>query len=505
MSRRLGILGVILLALFLVLAGQSAYLQYWRAPALDASVLNPRVGAASRLAPRGEILAANGKVLAESIAAPGNYEFPWRRVYPLGSLTAGVVGFNSNYYGTWGLEAKYSSLMTAHQQTPESAAQLLAPTTSADSITLTLQPSLQQVAKTALAGRDGAVVALNPTNGNVLAMYSNPTYNPNLITAGTYAAEKKAWSEYTTPDPHRFEPLDNVATQETFPPGSTSKIVTTAATVKYQPLLLTMAFPSNVCITLPNGNPLQPLCNDGYTSCGGTVAVMLPESCDPGYALLGLALGGTDLADQARLFGYDHANPLDLPSYMKTTSFFPTAKTLNNNLPFLAYSAIGQGNVRTTALQNALVASAIADHGVIMTPHLLATITNAQGVTVSQYQPKPWQTPLDPSEAAQIVPLMEDVVTEGTAAYVGFLPADDVAAKTGTAQTGGRPELTDDWMIAFAPATHPVVAIAVIVPFQTVFTTGAIAAGPVMKCMIEAALALHNGLPVANTATTCPS
>jgi peptidoglycan glycosyltransferase len=229
---------------------------------------------------------------------------------------------------------------------------------------------------------------------------------------------------------------------------------------------------------------------------------MLPESCDPGYALLGLDIGAPDLVGRAKAFGYDQTNPIDLPGVVN--SYIPSAKSFRFALPQLAYSAIGQENVRVTALQNALVAAGVADHGTVMTPHFLYQIVGPEGQIVKTYQPHPWLKPLTKSQAAQIVPLMENVVKAGTATQVGFPAIDDVAAKTGTAQTGTAVEHTDDWMIAFAPASHPVIALAVIVPFQNPSTTGAEVAGPVMKCMIEGAIAMSKGLPAAGTSTTCP-
>ncbi len=485
--------------LFLVLAAQTAYVTYWRAGALNASPQNPRVSSAGQKETRGDILAANGTVLAHSVAS-GDSTYPWRRVYPLGALTAGVVGFSSNYYGNWGLEAQYNSTLIAHRQPAQSWIQLLSPQSAADSITLTLEPKLQQIARTALAGRDGAVVALDPHNGNILAMYSNPTFDPNEITATGYPAEALAWKRYTQPDPHGIEPLNLVATQETFPPGSTFKVVTTAAVTKFAPALLNKFYPVEACTSLPTSN--LPLCNDGGQPCGGKIAVMLPASCDPGYANVGLDVGGAAMSAQANQFGFNTTPPLDLPGVVR--SYFPAAKTFILDQPQLAYSAIGQENVRATALQNALDAAAIANHGVIMAPHLLSTIQSPEGPTLYQYKPTVWRTPLTRAQAGSIVPLMQNVVKFGTA-YGIFNPADDVAAKTGTAQTGNSLHNTDDWMIAFAPASDPVVAVAVVVPYQMISATGAEVAGPVMKCVIEGALALHDGLPATNTPTTCPS
>jgi peptidoglycan glycosyltransferase len=230
---------------------------------------------------------------------------------------------------------------------------------------------------------------------------------------------------------------------------------------------------------------------------------MLPASCDPGYALLGLALGAQDLTAEANAFGFNEVPPIDLPGVVP--SFFPAESNLAANPPFLAYSAIGQEDVSATALENALVAAGIANGGTIMTPHILDYVSGADGQVLSRFKDSAWKQPLTQTQAAQIVPLMEDVVKYGTAAGI-FLAADDVAAKTGTAQVGNNlTNDTDDWMIAFAPATNPVVAVAVSVPYQAFNVTGAIIAGPIMKCVIEAALAMKAGLPATGTATTCPT
>ena len=498
MSRRLGYLGALMILLFAVIIGQSVYLQFFHAEALNQSPLNPRQQSAGQHSPRGVIEAADGEILAQSVKS-GNSLYPWMREYPLGSLTAGVVGWVSNSHGDWGLEAQYSSDLIAHKQPPKSLAQVLAPVTAADSIQLTLEPALQRVAAKALHGEDGAVVALDPRTGAVLAMYSNPTYNPNPMSSPNVATEDATWAAINKNNAHHFPPLGMIATQQSFPPGSTMKVVTTASVVVNKPQLLFKSYPRLVCTPLPNTNKV--LCNDGLTSCGGLISIMLPVSCDPGYGLVGLDLGGTDLSATANSFGYNQSIPIDLPGV--ATSYFPSAATLKYDQPQVAYSAIGQENVRATALQNALVAAAIANGGTTMTPHFLSQIISPSGKVVSTYKPAAWLNPMTPTQAQQIVPLMQNVVRFGTAAYVGFLPQDDVAAKTGTAQTGNSAHNTDDWMIAFAPATHPVVAVAVIVPYQNISTTGAEAAGPVMKCVIEGALALNEGLPASGTATTC--
>jgi len=499
-SRRLRILATIILLLFVVIVAQSANIQFFRAPALIASPDNPRNLNPSGQFARGEILAANGAVLAYSAKQSSPY-FPYRRVYPDGSLTSGVVGYSSPFYGVYGIEEEYNGLLAAHPQPPQSFEQLLAPTSAADSVTLTIQPALQQVARTALKGIDGAAVAIDPKTGAVLVMYSNPNYNPVPLTSPNINVDTAARHLYLKLDSNGFAPLGLVATQQTFPPGSTFKVITTAAAVVSKPADLTKSFNSDrgACTTLPDSNLL--LCNSGGQACGGDVAAMLPPSCDPGFALLGIDLGADFMFKAATSFGYDATPPLDLPNTV--ASYFPTAASFSNNIPGLAYSSIGQENVRASALQDALVAAAVGNGGIEMTPHLMSFITAPDGKILERYKDSVWKTPLTPTQAQVIVPLMEQVVTGGTASGVGFPAQFDVAAKTGTAQTGNVKKNTDDWLIAFAPATNPTIAIAVVVPFQPTANFGATVAGPIVKCLVEGFFAMQAGKNPSVAATGC--
>ena len=508
MSRRISILATIILLLFAVVVSQAANIQFFRAPALNASANNPRNLNTSGTFPRGEIIAADGTVLAESVKENVPL-IPYRRVYPDGSLTSGVVGFSSHWYGNWALEDEYNQYLTAHQQPPQSFEQLLAPTSAADSVVLTLHPALQRIARANFKGKDGAAVVIVPKTGAILALYSNPTYNPIPLTSPSDRIAKTAWNRYLTRDSDGFEPLGLVATQQTFPPGSTFKVITTAAAVAYKPADVFKVFTPNRmggrCTTLPQST--RELCNSGYVPCGGTIAAMLPVSCDPGYALLGLDLGADIMFKAATSFGFNSIPPIDLPTTAggAVASYFPSAGSFSNDLPALAYSSIGQKNVRASALQDALVAAAIGNGGVEMTPHLMSYIASPSGTILKHYKNSVWKTPLTTSQAAQIVPLMRSVVTQGTASGVGFLAQDDVACKTGTAQTGNQKMQTDDWLICFAPATNPTVAVAVVVPFQPTAFFGAPVAGPILKCLLEGALAIQSHLPATGTATTCSS
>jgi peptidoglycan glycosyltransferase len=274
-------------------------------------------------------------------------------------------------------------------------------------------------------------------------------------------------------------------------------VVTSAAVYDHQPALAKVNYPEPLpptspvagCISVPQ-TPL-PLCNYHHELCGGTIQQTLPASCNTAFAQMGMSLK-TSLNTEAEAFGFNKQVPLDLTDV--GVSNFPTAAELVNNAPLQAYSAFGQGtSVSTdiaTTLQMALVAAGIANRGVIMTPHVMQQIRDSQGNLVETYKPTPWVTATNPLTTAAVTSLMQAVVTSGTAKGV-FPPQENVAAKTGTAETSGAfgQPLTNDWMIAFAPANDPRVAVAVSVPNQVPSSTGAEISGPPTAAILSAALA----------------
>jgi peptidoglycan glycosyltransferase len=219
------------------------------------------------------------------------------------------------------------------------------------------------------------------------------------------------------------------------------------------------------------------------------MVTMLPESCDPGYGALGLQLQGK-LTQQAELFGYNAVPPIDLPNVV--ASQFPAASKISGqNQAFAAYSAIGQFDVQATALQNAMVAATIANGGLEMVPHVMSQVRQSDGTVAKTYTPTVYQRPVSAQTTAQVTSLMQGVAINGTAAGVGFPPNLNVAVKTGTAQTSqtAPPDSSNvDWMIGFAPANNPQIAVAVVVPQQNKASDGAGVAGPIMLKMLEAAV-----------------
>jgi peptidoglycan glycosyltransferase len=498
MGRRIRWLGVIMVACLGLVVVQLVNIQLVRAKALQTSPYNPRVSVLRDVNPRGTIYAADGTVLAESVPTPATvnrqeYPYDYVRQYPQGPLFAGITGYDSAlFYGTSGIEEYYDSYLSAQPQSAQTLSQLLfrekEPETT-DSVTLTVQPTLQQEVETALTtlppgeNKDGAVVVLQPSTGNVLAMVSNPTFDPNAMVSPSLSTEQLAYYTYTQKDHEDQIPLRPVATGQIFAPGSTMKVVTSTAAYNLKPELAGFNFPVAPCVKFSDSN--VPLCDESGP-CGGTMTEMLPFSCDPGYAELGVQLGVDTMTKQAELFGFNNVPPIDLPDV--TASVFPDLP--QNSQAFLGQSSIGQYNVAETALQNAMVAAGIANGGQLMTPHLMSSIHNAQGDTVTTYTPHVASTVSSAQTAQQVTSLMQGVVASGTADGVGFPAYLCAAVKTGTAQnqTTSTSSVNTDWMIGFAPANHPQVAVAVVVPQQYVGSDGASVAGPIMKAVLEAAV-----------------
>jgi penicillin-binding protein A len=505
MGRRIRWLGVIMVLCFLLVVVQLVNIQLVKGKSLQESANNPRNASKAYVNPRGEILAADNSVLAESVPTPAamkkTYRYDYQRQYPQGDLYAGITGYDSAlYYGKAGIELEYDSYLGPHQQSAQTLSQVLfreKEATTTDNVTLTVEPALQQEAwnaLTATAGNnDGAVVVLDPSTGAVLAMVSKPTFDPNGLVSPSLPAEELAHYAYTQKDPEGFFPLRPLATGESFFPGSTMKVVTSTAVYNLDPSLENFNYPQAPCQKFTDSNKL--LCNDGSTPsnsdpCGGTMVQMLPASCDPGYGELGIQLGVANLREQAELFGINSYPPIDLPNDTQQPVGGVVASKLQSipadSQAYQAYSAIGQETVQDTALQNAMVAAGIANGGVIMKPHLMSSIDDSLGLSVKTYTPTAMPRTASAEAAQAVTALMESVPISGTADKVGFPSYLCAAVKTGTAQTGLS--VNHDWMIGFAPANDPKIAVAVVVPFQQISSDGASIAGPIVKDIMEAAL-----------------
>jgi peptidoglycan glycosyltransferase len=502
MERRIRRLGIFMLLCFFALFLQLNNIQVLKANSLANSPNNPRILTAERSQTRGSILSSDGTVLASSVLAPKGSIDKYQRKYNPNTATlfAQIIGFDSDIYGNYrGIEAEYNSFLTPHTPPAKTLRDLLTNRTEVDNVTLTVNENLQLQVAEALdedaPGVNGAAaVVYNPTNGAIEAMYSNPSFNPNPLVSQNSKVQNLAWAAYLN---QPGNPLVAGTYDLTYPPGSSFKVVTTSAVLEHRPDLALMTYPSVSSVTLPNtGNPPQVLTNYHGGQCGGNLEELLIMSCDADFASIGQLLGAQALVTQAQDYGFNQQIPLDVPADTVATSNFGTVADFADDVPGLMKSAIGQENVTASALQMALVAGTVANGGVEMVPHLMEQIRDSQGNLVETYQPKEWMQPISPQTAATLTTFMKGVVTSGTAApsatFSGFPASWDVAAKTGTAQTGSfgpNPQYTDDWLIAFAPVGNTKVAIAVVLPNQPGSATGAAYSGPIVRQILGDVLA----------------
>lgn len=494
MDKQIRRLGAALLVLLLVLLAQIDYVQVFAANSISANPANARRQQIAQYdVDRGAILADDGStVLAVSRKSTGVLRY--QRRYPNGPLYADVTGYYSSIYGRSGLERAYDSYLAgdAPELVPQTLADLILgrPKLGASIIT-TIDPNVQRAAERALQGLPGAVVAIEPSTGNVLALYANPTFDPNRLAAPDEATVHAAWRRLNA-DPSK--PLVSRADAELFPPGSTFKLVTASAALQngYGPDSL---WPNPHVLDLPNTT--HTLQNFGNEHCLGgvsriTLADALRVSCNVVFGEIGLALGADELAAQARAFGFapDTSSgnvPFDIPFQ---TGVFPDPSYFEQRLPAVALSAIGQDNVTANPMQMALVAAAIANGGVEMRPRLVTETRDPNGQIVKTYGPQVYSRPLTAENAGLLTQMMVGVVESGTGT-AAQIPGVKVAGKTGTAQHGqGLPPHA--WFVSFAPADSPQVAVAVIVldggSLGSEATGGRVAA-PIAKAVMEAVLA----------------
>jgi len=492
-ERQIRRLGVGLLALFLALFVQINYLQVFAADRIENDPANAfRQLKAEYSVDRGSILASDGRtVLASSRKSSGTLKY--QRRYPQGERYADVTGFYSFVYSRTKLEAAYNDWLSgdAPELLPQTLTDLvLGRDKRGATIVTTIDPQLQAVAEQQLGTQPGAVVAMEPSTGDVLAMVTNPSYDPNALASQDGKDVRRAWDQLNA---DQDKPLLSRASDELFPPGSTFKLVTAAAALEdgFGP---NSSWDNPPVLDLPQTTAT--LSNFGGEHClGGAARISLEQalevSCNVVFGEVGLKLGPQALADEARKFGFvpqagDDSVPFDIGW---SPGVFPDATAFSSEDPRLALSAIGQQDVQANPLQMALVASAIANHGTLMRPRLVSEIRDPSGRVLETFDPERYSQPLSPANAQALTQMMELVVSSGTGT-AAQIPGITVAGKTGTAEHGeGEPPHA--WFTCFAPAQDPQIAVAVIVlnggNLGSEATGGQVAA-PIAKAVLEAAL-----------------
>ncbi|HTO00926.1 MAG TPA: penicillin-binding transpeptidase domain-containing protein [Microthrixaceae bacterium] len=498
MNRQIKILGIVIMVCYSALFIKLNQIQVFDASKLNDQPKNTRQQIRDFNSPRGEIVTSDGIVVANSKETKGGLRY--QRVYPGGDLYAHITGYFSFRLGSTGVERVYNAELTGRTTSLQlhELSGIFADRSSEGDVILTVDSRIQQAAKDALGDLEGAVVAVEPQTGAILGMYSNPSFDPNVISSneGSEAADVKKFL-----DAIEAKPLRSRAYQERYFPGSTFKVVTAAAGLESGKVTETEPdFPAVTSYTPPGTS--HSISNFDGSTCGGTLFKILEKSCNSSFAQMGAeVLGPPPLIKSAEAAGFNSPVPIDLTGPVQ--SVFPTdfgdiirrpegKAPVYENTALLAQAAIGQNDVSSTPLQMAMIAAGVANGGSIMVPHVMSEIRARDGDLVSTFDKGEWRRFVTAKDAEILRRAMLGVVTDGTASSLK-IPGVDVGGKTGTAQLGTVIPKSHAWIISFAgpPGGQASVAVAVIV--QNVDgesgSTGGRVAGPIAKKVLEAALA----------------
>ncbi|MFP5282233.1 MAG: peptidoglycan D,D-transpeptidase FtsI family protein [Actinomycetes bacterium] len=478
MNRPIRRVAFVALMMFALLLANGTYLIVFQQESLMSSPQNRRVRDAQFAQDRGSILAAGQTEIART--RPADDRFGYQRSYPADELYTPITGYFSYDRGSTGLEATYDSQLAGTDDAlfvRRVIDQLTNRAPQGASVQTTIVPEVQRAATQALGRAKGAVVALDPQTGAVLAMVSRPSFDPNKVADHDIEAAGKAY-ERLAKDPGR--PLTNRAAREIYPPGSTFKLVTAAAALENGAKPDTkVEAPER--LRLPGTETFLPNALD----CGGkeiTITRALQVSCNTAFANLGLDLGEDKLRDQAAKFGFDARHLSDLSG---VASKFPDS--LDDAQ--LALSSIGQFDVAASPLQMAMVAAAIANDGALMEPYVVSQVQAPDLKPLQTHKPEMLTRAMTPENARLLQQMMVATVNDGTARNAAIAGVE-VGGKTGTAQSDPKRK-PFAWFTSFAPVDDPQIAVAVIIEDADVprnDIAGGRLAAPIARAVMEAAL-----------------
>lgn len=464
---------VVLAVMFAALLFNATWISVARTDALNADPRNRRVRDAEFSQDRGAILVGN-EPIAETRSGDGR--FPFERHYPDPETWSSVTGWYSYDYARAELEQSWNDELagTSSSQALSRIIDLLSgQSRQGATLRTTLHPGAQSAAVQALGNQQGAAIAMNYETGEILALVSTPTYDPNRLATTDLAAQREAWAELID-DPN--EPLKNRAIREVFPPGSTFKLVTAAAALEAGMSPETM-LDAPQSLQLPGSTHTM----GNSTNCGGTSVSLqqaLETSCNTAFGGLGMDLGADQLQEMAEAFGFNASPGIDMSS---ANARFPTELDEAQT----ALSSIGQFDVAATPLQMLMVTAAIANDGRSMTPHVVKEVVSSDLRPLTTVSPTTHSQPISRQTAAQMQQMMEGVVNNGTgrpAAIDGLT----IGGKTGTAQWA-TDEAPYAWFVGYAE--EPKVAVAVFVQSADVERndiSGGRVAAPVFRAIVEA-------------------
>lgn len=483
MNKPIRNLYLVVVAMFALLLGYTSWWTVFNDEPLRTSAQNTRDQIRAERVPRGKIVAADGTVLARSVGkkSRSTSDRIYERRYPKGAAYVAPVGISDASLGQSGLEKSQNEWLSGKAVKLATAVdRLIQGDQRGDDVHVTLEPAVQQAAIDGLAGRPGAVVAMDPTTGRILAMASVPGYDPNkAIEDPSYRGTLKDAAE------------TNRTTQGAYPPGSTFKVVTAAAALdsgKYTPDTIVDGSNGQVF----SGTPLNNF--SGEDPGEVSLRYALTHSINTAFGNVAEDLGAKTMQRYMSRFGFGKELPLDYPhSQMRPSGsrvgnrFVPAT----NRQVDIARMGIGQDKLQVTPLQMAMVTSAVANNGVLMKPELVDKIVDADGRVQKETKPDELGRVMKASSARELQSMMGDVVNEGSGTAFA-LEGIQSGGKTGTAELGNPADgINDLWFIGFAPLENPKVAVAVVVE-RTPGQGGAVAA-PIAKRVMQAALATESG------------
>lgn len=472
--RRVSIVAMLMIGALLV---NCTYLITFQQNALNDNPQNRRTRDAEFAQDRGSILVGDTQI---AFSRPSKDQFKYQRVYSDPELYAHVTGWYSYDRARSGLEASYNTELAGTDDSlfvRRMVDMVTGRTPKGASVETTINAAAQKAAADGLGARKGAVVAINPKTGAILALVSHPSYDPNQIASHDIGAADDA---YTRLAKASGRPLSNRASGEIYPPGSTFKLVTAAAALE-SGMEPSTQVDSPARYRLPNTQ--TSLTNE--TNCGGSQVTLdraLQVSCNTAFAGVGNRLGADALRAQAQKFGFGSRPLTDLPAAASTFPGDPDpAQT--------ALSAIGQYDVAATPLQMAMVAAGIANDGVVMQPYLVSEVRAPNLTTISRHRANELGRAMSASNARKLQQMMVNVVNQGTGTNAR-IAGTEVGGKTGTAQSDpNRPPYA--WFVSMAPANDAEVAVAVFVEDANIPRSdiaGGRVAAPIAKAVMEAVL-----------------
>jgi peptidoglycan glycosyltransferase len=457
-NKQLKRVSTVVLLMFLALFASSSIIQVFSVDQLKADPRNVRALDESFDAQRGDILTADGGVIAKSV--PSKDEYKYQRVYTDPQLYSSVTGYFTLNQANPGIEGAMNDYLsgTANDQFLGNLTRIVTGQSSKGAaVELTIEPKVQQAAYNALGNYTGAVVAIDPKTGAILAMVSKPAYDPNALAVHSTS---KFLAAYNALLKSPSKPLTNRAIAgNLYHPGSVFKLVVASAAIDSGQFTPDSAFPNPAELRLPLSSTYIHNSNDAACGPGAkaTIATAIRLSCNIPMAQLGAALGEDTISQYATRFGYGHQFDLAGNGIAATPSIYPTGQ----NAPQLEMSAFGQSGDLVTPLQIALDSAAIANGGVEMEPTLIKSVIEPDLTELKTLTPTIYSNPITADTAAKVRDMMISSVADGAASNA-TIEGVQVAGKTGTAQNGVNQPYTL-WFTGFAPAIDPQVAVAVVI------------------------------------------